>query len=948
MHVSVPCRARWASLVLLLSCSGAVSWAQQSSVPSRIPNRIDNARRIALSGNVHPQARPEFDQGRVRPDATLDYLTLELQPTAAQQADLARFLIEQQNPGSPDYHRWLTPEQYADRFGASTQDANTIAAWLQSQGLTVHAISRGRSWIAFGGTAAQLETAFQTELHEYIVDGAVHIANATEPSVPAALGNIVKGIRGLNDFRPKPSARTLRKPVTSEGAKPEYTSHSGTHNLSPNDFSTIYNVNPLYSAGIDGTGQTLVVAGQTRINLSDIEQFRSEYGLPAQDPQLVFVPGSRDPGISSSDLPEADLDLEWSGAVARGATIVYVYAWDVMTAVQYAIDQNLAPVISVSYGFCEPEQPSSYASLLQASAQQANAQGITWFAASGDNGAADCADTLHPGLAVDMPASIPEVTGVGGTEFVEGAGQYWRSTNDATSASALSYIPETAWNDSALAGTPTGTGGGSSIFFVKPSWQTGPGVPADNARHVPDVALSASADHDGYLVVTGGADVVYGGTSVPTPAFAGIGALINHSVVRSGTQSGAGLGNMNPKLYSLAQTAVGVFHDTTTGNNIVTVSCPRRSLGCTSGPVGFTAGSGYDQTTGLGSVNVTALVSAWSSRISIPQTSTSSISLLTNLSTVAGNQVMVLIATVESTDGATTPGGAVTFEANGVSLGSVALTGSAGKATAMLAVQGTQLLPGSVKITALYNAGGSSGSLSASSTVTVQLTASGSNPSPAIASLSNAASAGPAFAPGALLTIVGSQMAPSSESAGTIPLPYSMASVTATVNGVAAPLYFVSPTEIIVQIPYETTPGSALLAINNNGQVVSKALTVAAAAPGIFTDQNRGPIPNASAAPGDVVSLYITGAGAVTPAVATGEAPASSVAVTDLPKPTQVASVTVGGQTATIQFIGIPWNLVGVLLINYQVPSGLVPSVQPVIVTIGGVSAPLAYLTITK
>jgi uncharacterized protein (TIGR03437 family) len=921
-----------------------VSWAQQS----RVPTRIDNTRRIALSGHVHPQARPEFDQGRVRPDATLDYLTLELQPTAAQQTDLARLLIEQQNPGSPNYHHWLTPEQYADRFGVSTQDANTIAAWLQSQGLTVHAISRGRSWIAFGGTAAQLEAAFQTELHEYIVNGEVHIANATEPSVPAALNGIVKGIRGLNDFRLKPAARTLRKPEPSESAKPEYTSRSGIHNLAPNDFSTIYNVNPLYTAGIDGTGQALVIAGQTQINLSDIEQFRSEYGLTAKDPQIVFVPGSRDPGLSPSDLPEADLDLEWSGAVARSATIIYVYAWDVMTAVQYAIDQNLAPVISVSYGSCEPEQPSSYAALLQASAQQANAQGITWFAASGDSGAADCGDTLHPGLAVDMPASIPEVTGVGGTEFQEGTGQYWSKTNDATSASALSYIPETAWNDSVADGTPSASGGGASIYFAKPSWQTGPGVPADNARHVPDVALTASADHDGYLVVTGGADFVYGGTSVPAPSFAGIATLINHSVVQSGAQSSAGLGNINPKLYSLAQTDAGVFHDTTTGDNTVTVACPRRSPNCSAGAVGFSAGIGYDQVTGLGSVNVAALVSAWSNGNSVPQTTTSSISLLTNLSTVAGNQVVVLIAIVESTTGATTPGGAVAFEANGVSLGSVALTGSAGKATATLAVQGAQLPQGSVKITALYNAGGSSGSLSASSTVSVQPAGSGSNASPAITSVSNSASSAQGFAPGALLTIAGSQMAPSTESAGSIPLPYLIAGVTVTVNGVAAPLYFVSPAELIVQIPYETTPGSALLAINDAGQVVSKTLTVSTAAPGVFTGQNRAPIPNGTAAPGDVVSLYITGAGAVSPAVATGDAPASSVAVTDLPKPTQVTSVTVGTQTAAIQFIGIPWNLVGVLLINYQVPSGLVPSVQPVIVTIGGVSAPLAYLTITK
>ena len=511
----------------------------------------------------------------------------------------------------------------------------------------------------------------------------------------------------------------------------------------------------------------------------------------------------------------------------------------------------------------------------------------------------------------------------------------------------LSYIPETTWNDSVADGSRRQAAEGRAFIretlLANRSRRAG-----DNARHVPDVSLSASADHDGYLVVTGGADVVYGGTSVPTPSFAGIATLLNHSLVRSGAQSSAGLGNINPKLYSLAQTDAGVFHDITTGNNIVTSTCPRRSLGCIAGAVGFDAGIGYDQATGLGSVNVAALVSGWTNGNSIPQTSTSSISLLTNLSTVAGNQVVVLIATVESTNGATTPGGTVAFEANGVSLGSVALTGSAGKATALLTVQGTQLPPGSDKITALYNAVGSSGSLSASLTVNVQVAGSGSNPSPAITSLSNAASSAQAFAPGSLLTIAGSQMAPSTESAGSIPLPYLIAGVTATVNGVAAPLYFVSPAEVIVQIPYETTPGSALLVINNAGQVVSKTLTVSAAAPGVFTSQNRAPIPNGTAAPGDVVSLYVTGAGAVTPAVATGSAPASSVAVTDLPKPTQVTSVTVGTQTAAIQFIGIPWNLVGVLLINYQVPSGLVPSVQPVIVTIGGVASQVAYLTITK
>jgi subtilase family serine protease len=217
-----------------------------------------------------------------------------------------------------------------------------------------------------------------------------------------------------------------------------------------------------------------------------------------------------------------------------------------MTSVQYAIDQDLAPEVSVSYGSCEQETLSSDLSAFRSWAQQGNAQGITWFAASGDNGAADCDDQENPGLAVDAPGSIPEVTDVGGTEFVEGSGQYWSSTNNSTGASALSYISETTWNDSAEDGTPSASGGGASVVFAKPSWQTGPGVPANNARNVPDVALSASADHDGYYVYTGGSLQIYGGTSVPAPSFAGITVLLNQYLVSNGAQTGAGMGNLNP------------------------------------------------------------------------------------------------------------------------------------------------------------------------------------------------------------------------------------------------------------------------------------------------------------------------------------------------------------------------------------------------------------------
>jgi uncharacterized protein (TIGR03437 family) len=278
-------------------------------------------------------------------------------------------------------------------------------------------------------------------------------------------------------------------------------------------------------------------------------------------------------------------------------------------------------------------------------------------------------------------------------------------------------------------------------------------------------------------------------------------------------------------------------------------------------------------------------------------------------------------------------------------LGSVPLAGSAGKATATLTVQGTQLTQGNATMTAIYS--GSSSNVSAPVTVSVQ-SGTSSDPFPAVTGLSNAASFTAAFAPGEIMAITGTNLAPSAASAPTIPLPILLSGVAATINGVAAPLYFVSPTVMNIQIPYETAAGTAILAINNNGKVVSQTITVSAIAPGIFMDQNRAPIPNTSAAPGQVVSLYVTGAGAMSPAIATGAAPALSVAVTDLPKPAQPTSVKVGGQTATIQFIGIPWNLAGVLLINYQVPAGLSAGVQPVTVTIGSATSPAVNLTITK
>ncbi len=901
----------------------AVSASAQSS---RIAQTVDQGQRTILAGHLHPKARLADDQGRVAPSLAMSYITLTLAPTATQQADLEKLLAAQQTKGSSSYQQWLTPEEYAQRFGVSGDDIGKITQWLEGEGLKVLSVARARNWIAVSGTAAQVEAAFQTEIHSYLANGETHYSNATEPSVPAAFGSVVKGIRGLNDFRMKPRA------------KPKYTSR-GTHNIAPDDLATIYDIAPLYTAGINGTGQKIAIAGQTQVNLSDIQTFRSTYNLPANNPQTLLVPGSKNPGIQSAsgDLAESDLDLEWSGAVARNATIIFVYSTDALTSVQYAIDQKLAPVVSVSYGSCELETPASEVSAFQQWAQQANAQGMTWFAASGDDGGADCGDTQHPGLSVDLPGSLPEVTSVGGTELVDAGGTYWNSTNNANGASALSYIPETTWNDSVADGTPSASGGGASVLFTKPSWQTAPGVPGDNARHVPDVSLSASADHDGYLVYTGGSLQIYGGTSVTAPSFAGLTALLNQSLGSNG------VGNINPNLYALAPSGwgSGMFHDITTGNNVVTVTCPKRTPNCGTTPVGYSAGTGYDQATGLGSVDAFMLISGWNGGSTTQPTPVTSVTLHSNLSSVAANEVVYLTATISSTSG-TTPAGSVSFSIAGTSLGSAALTGSGGTSTATLAVNGSQLPLGAGTITAMYNNSGS-----ASVNVSVTASGSGATATPAISGAANGASFKASFAPGSILSVFGSQLSPSTQSASSVPLPISTLGVAALVNGIAAPLYYVSPTQLNVQIPYEVSPnGTGVLSVNNNGQVTTQSFQLSVAAPGIFTDTTGALVPTAAASAGQEIAFYITGAGAVSPAIATGTAPAASTALANLPKPVQPTTVTIGGALATIDFIGIPPGLVGVTQINVQIPGGLAVGAQFVVVTVDGVASAPATVRI--
>ena len=586
----------------------------QSRVQDRIVEDIDTSSTAIVKGSVHPLANVWTDQGTVSPSFPMEHVTIIFKRTNEQRAVLNALLERQYDPASPDYHRWLSPEQFADRFGLSENDVKKIVAWLENQGFTVSEIGRNRSYVTFTGSAGQVETSLHTSIHHYNVNGRLYYANEADPSVPAVLADLVLGFSSLNNFRLKPK---VVKRDTDAAAAPEFTSTlSGNNYMTPSDFTTIYDLGSLYSSGLDGTGQTIAVAGQTDIHLNDIEAFRTASGLPLNDPEVILVPGISDPGVSEEDLVEADLDLEWAGAVAPQAHVLYIVSNNALVSLQYSIDQNLAPVVSISYGNCEQNFSAHERDLLFALGQQANAQGITIVAASGDNGAADCepngAVIATHGLAVDMPASLPYVTGVGGSEFHDTAAS-WSITNNGSNGSALSYIPEVAWNDTSRGGLAAG-GGGRSSYFPKPSWQRGSGVPNDASRDVPDISLSASAGHDGYLICSAGSCVngyrsssggltVVGGTSIGAPSFAGIVALINQ-------KAGSPQGNVNSILYALAAAAPAAFHDITSGGNqtpcnVGTPDCGNASV------IGYAAGPGYDQATGLGSVDVSSLLASW-------------------------------------------------------------------------------------------------------------------------------------------------------------------------------------------------------------------------------------------------------------------------------------------------------------------------------------------------
>jgi hypothetical protein len=721
------------ALVVIVSLALPILTPAQTIGPrTRILQAVDEQNLTLLKGNTHHLARPEFDRGAAPASMPLRRMLLVLKRSPEQETALIDLLDQQQDKSSPNYHKWLTPEQFGQMFGPSDQDMQTITSWLGSHGLQVARVTKGRLMIEFSGTEAQVQEAFHTQIHRFVVNGELHWANAKDPEIPTALTPVVAGVFTLYDFRKQPQHVMSSQRFTASvrpGSRPQVNLSNGNHALGPRDFATIYNINPLYNEGTVGGGSMIGVVGRTNIDPLDVSDFRNIFVLNTVPLQIVL--DGPDPGnLGGGEEAEAVLDSTWSGAIAPGAVVKLVVSASTDTtdgvdlSELFIVEDNHFSVMTESFSACEAFFTTSEAAGISGLAEQAAAQGITYVVSTGDSGSAGCDSpdasvATHP-PAVNILASTPFTVAVGGTQFndIGNPSAYWKSTATGRLAdTAISYIPENVWNESCSVSGSTACvppavpnlaagGGGTSIFFARPPWQTGvPGIPSGSFRTIPDVSFSA-AGHDFYLLClhrsclanSQGQFSIFGiaGTSASTPAFAGIMALVNQ-------KNFSRQGQADYVLYRLAATenfaqcngsntsslpaSTCVFNDTTLTLPGGTNAVP--------GAAGFAATVGYDEATGLGSVNVTNLVNQWSSVTFTASTTTLGLNPTTSITHGASVSVNITVAP--------TGGG------GGTPTGDVALLASAG-ANAQASVDGFTLgAGGSVVAATRQLPGGTSG-----------------------------------------------------------------------------------------------------------------------------------------------------------------------------------------------------------------------------------------------
>jgi subtilase family serine protease len=648
------------SFVFALSSPHALAQGIYSGSSSRplITQNVDESNCVTLAGNTRPEANAANDRGRVADDFWMDHMLLQLRRPADQEQALEQFIAQQQTIGSTNFQQWINAQQFGERFGLAKQDLDAITGWLESHGFKVNLVYPSGMVIDFSGTARQVREAFQTEIHYLDVRGEKHIGNMHDPRIPAALAPAIVGVVSLHDFRPN----TMYKLRLRQGQHTFGGASDADYAVLPADLATIYNLNPLFSAGYSGQGQTIVVIENSNVfRTSDWNTFRSTFGLTrytsgsfttVHPAPLSGTNNCASPGAVAGNDVEAILDAEWASAAAPNAAIVMASCADSgptfggLIAVQNLINASSQPpaIMSISYGQCETKNGAAANAAYNSVYQQATAEGVSVFVAAGVSGAADCNDSADRddrpeeathGIGVNALASTPYNVAVGGTDFSDTYSgtnaTYWTPTNESAYGSALSYIPETPWNDSCagsllsnyegrsltygssslcndpshgstLRSTVAGGGGpsgcatgatspynrgivsGTCQGWPKPSWQSVVGNPNDGVRDTPDVSLFAANGLWGHYYVfcwsdreNGGAACTgapsgwsgAGGTAFSSPIMAGIQALVNQ-------KAGGPQGNPNPFYYQLAASEYGSSGDSTcnsSNGNTVSSSC---------------------------------------------------------------------------------------------------------------------------------------------------------------------------------------------------------------------------------------------------------------------------------------------------------------------------------------------------------------------------------------
>ena len=600
--------------------------------PALVTQHVDDAKLTTLVGGTHPAAIAKSDRGRVSDQLQMEHIFLQLKRSPVQEKELEQFIDSLHDRNSPNYHKWITSDEFGRRFGIAQADIDAVSNWLLNHGFTVNHMYPNMV-IDFSGTAGQINSAFHTEIHNLQVNGETHIANMSNPQIPAALAPAVMGMLSLHDFRPTPHNH-VRK---------DYTVGSGTYLVTPSDLHTIYNFNPVYSGGHTGTGQTIAIMSESNVYnstgaTSDWNVFRNVLGIPVSTythASLTTVhpaPGAggacSDPGVTGAE-GEAAIDVEWSAAAAPDAAIVLASCKDGASAGLFIAMQNLLTngsaspnIISISYGFTEPAYGTAGNAYIRGLYQVAVTAGISVFVSSGDSGA-DAADQNKgidsSGINVSGFATTPYNVAVGGTDysdFYSGTGStYWNASNTSTYGSAKSYIPEIPWNDSCgsqlLANYVSGStltygsggfcniasgssyvdnaggsggpsacasgSGGTCAGYPKPGWQASlVGNPADGVRDIPDVALFAADGLWGHYYVVCWSDTANQGaacTGAPS-GWAGFGGTSVAAPIWAGIQAlvdqttGDRWGNPNPVYYSLAKTEYGASGSSTCNSSL--------------------------------------------------------------------------------------------------------------------------------------------------------------------------------------------------------------------------------------------------------------------------------------------------------------------------------------------------------------------------------------------